>query len=116
MVKYIVKSYRRSDGTLVHKHSSRSIGRGRSRGRKTGIFSRSKGYRPFISKKRSGKLGSPGFLSKSKTRQHKILDGCMKKYGKRSCLGSVNVLKLNKIIFKKYGPVLKELSKYVSDK
>lgn len=41
---------------------------------------------------REGKLGGPGYLDRSASARHKILDGCVKKYGYRSCLGSIQAL------------------------
>ncbi len=42
--------------------------------------------------KRPGKLGGKGFMSKSVEQQHRILNGCVSRYGYRSCLGSVMLL------------------------
>ncbi len=42
--------------------------------------------------KRPGKLGGKGFMSKSVDQQHRILNGCVSRYGYRSCLGSVMLL------------------------
>ena len=86
------KAYRRSDGTRVKATTYRikdvgTKGR-RSRGSKSGRYSKQKRW---ISRK--GKLGGPGYLSKSDAERHKILDACVRKYGYRSCLGSVMVLR-----------------------
>jgi hypothetical protein len=92
---------------------SRVITTGRSRGSKTGIFSRRRGYRPWISKSRSGKLGS-GFLTDMTQKQRKkSLNRCIKRYGTRSCLGSVNVLNRNRSIAKKYSSEIKSSLKYL---
>lgn len=41
---------------------------------------------------RPGKLGGKGFVSKPQAEQRKILRGCMRRHGYRSCLGSVMLL------------------------
>lgn len=66
--------------------------------------------------KRSGKLGGPGFLHKSPKRQKTLLNKCVKKYGYRSCLGSVMVLERNSVIRKKYGNSLKRMRTYLKEK
>src|SRR3990172_4886132 len=105
---YLRKGYTRKDGTRVKATWVKLPGKGRSRGRKTGgKFSRSRGYKPWITRK--GKLGGEGFLSKSASTQHKILDKCVKDWGYRSCLGSVMVLSRNKDIKVKYGAKLNAL-------
>lgn len=62
--------------------------------------------------KRKGKLGGPGFLSKSRKTQKRLIDKCKRRYGKRSCLGSVMVLERSSILKKKYGDTLKSLHRY----
>jgi hypothetical protein len=109
MVTYRRKSYTRSDGTRVKSSVVHAKGSGRSRGRKTG--GRFKSKKSWIT--REGKLGGSGFLSKSASVQHKLLDKCVKKYGYRSCLGSVMVLNRNKTIKAKYGKKLKALMEYL---
>jgi hypothetical protein len=112
---YWRKGYTRSDGTRVKGTWVRLPGRGRSRGRKTGgPYSRAKGYKPWIT--REGKLGGAGFLEKSASAQHKLLDKCVKKYGYRSCLGSVMVLNRNKDIKRKHGKKLTALRNYLKKK
>ena len=49
-----------------------------------------KGTEPLITRK--GKLGGEGYTKKSTTQRHKLLEDCNKKYGYRSCLGSLQVL------------------------
>ena len=49
-----------------------------------------------------GKLGGPGYLKKSATERHKILDRCVKREGYRECLGHVQALSVfGKHTFKK---------------
>lgn len=43
---------------------------------------------------RSGKLGGPGYLNRSAATRQKILRGCVKKYGYRSCLGSIQAMEV----------------------
>jgi hypothetical protein len=75
---------------------------------------KSKQVKPWIT--RSGKLGGPGFLSKPSTVQYKLLDNCVKKYGYKSCLGSVIVLMRNQKIYKHYKTELMELKNYLKYK
>lgn len=49
-----------------------------------------KGTKPLI--QREGKLGGPGYTTKPQAERHKLLERCQKKYGYRSCLGSLQVL------------------------
>ncbi len=67
--------------------------------------------------KRKGKMGGKGFLTSfSKTKQHKVIDKCVKKHGYKSCLGSILVLSKNKKVNKKYGSVIKDLKNYTVKK
>lgn len=47
-----------------------------------------------IKAKREGKLGGPGYLSKSDAARRKLLRACVKKWGYRSCLGSIVALEV----------------------
>lgn len=49
-----------------------------------------KGTKPLI--QREGKLGGPGYTTKPERERHMLLGKCEKKYGYRSCLGSLQVL------------------------
>lgn len=51
---------------------------------------------------REGKLGGPGYLTKSEAARRKILDECVSRWGYRSCLGSIMALERNRKIAKKY--------------
>jgi hypothetical protein len=109
------KSYRRKDGTRVKSTTYRKKSAGRSRGNKSSSrYSRKRGYSPWIT--RSGKLGGKGFLSKSSTVQHKLLDSCVKKYGYKSCLGSIMVLMKSRNIDINYGAKLTSLKNYLKRK
>jgi len=77
-------------------------------------MARKRSRSPWI--RRTGKLGGKGFLSKSPTTQRKILSGCVKKYGYRSCLGSVMVLNRNRSIRSKHGSKINSLVKYLKGK
>jgi hypothetical protein len=44
---------------------------------------------------RKGKLGGPGYTKRSSRDRHAILNKCVKEYGYRSCLGSLQVLLRN---------------------
>jgi len=105
MVTYWRKGYTKSDGTRVKGTWVKIKTSGRSRGRSTdGRYSASKGYSRWITHK--GKLGGPGYLSKSSSTRHKLLSKCVSEYGYRSCLGSVMVLTRNRSVNKKHGHVL----------
>ena len=65
---------------------------------------------------RKGKLGGKGFLTKPAREQHKLLDGCVKKYGYRSCLGSVMVLNRNREIKSLHGKKIDSLKNYLRKK
>ena len=116
MVKYYVKSFTREDGNRVKGHWVERKSSGMSRGRKSpsAKYSVSKGYKPWIT--REGKLGGRGFISKSPSSQHKLLISCVKKYGYRSCLGSLMVLNRNKTIKQRHGAVLDDLKSYLKRK
>ena len=75
---------------------------------------RSKSHKPWIT--RPGKLGGPGFLKGSKTRQLRSLRNCVKKYGYRSCLGSIMVLERSQKIRQKYGLRLFHLRSWMKRK
>lgn len=88
------KSYTRKDGVYVKATTYCITDRGtpgkQSRGARGGAHSKEK---PWI--QREGKLGGPGYLSKTAAARHKLLDSCVSEYGYASCLGSVNVLNRN---------------------
>jgi hypothetical protein len=110
------KSYVKKNGTKVKATSYRIKSSGRGRGDKTrsAKFSRSKGYNKWIT--RPGKLGGRGFLSKSSTEQHRLLDKCVKEYGYKSCLGSVLVLNRSQSIRRSYGTKIDKLKNYLQTK
>lgn len=81
---------------------------GRSRGRK------GSGTKPWIQRK--GKLGGAGFLSKAPPMQKVLLDQCVRKYGYRSCLGSIMVLQRSELLEARYGRKLAELKQYILSK
>jgi hypothetical protein len=62
---------------------------------------------------RPGKLGGPGFLSKSSSEQHRLLDKCVREYGYRSCLGSIMVLQRSRAINSAHGAKLNSLKNYL---
>jgi hypothetical protein len=76
----------------------------RARGGTKGYFA---GTRPWITRK--GKLGGPGFLTKSRSEQKALLDACVAEYGYRSCLGSITVLERSTAIRAKHGKTLAAL-------
>jgi hypothetical protein len=65
---------------------------------------------------REGKLGGPGYLSKSQAQRRKILDKCVKQYGYRSCLGSVMVLNRNRTIAARHGAKIDADKEYLKKK
>jgi hypothetical protein len=65
---------------------------------------------------RPGKLGGPGFLSKSSSEQHRLLNKCVKEYGYRSCLGSIMVLQRSRSINRAHGSKLNSLKNYLKNK
>tara|TARA_B100000674_G_C37790670_1_gene891595 strand:+ start:27 stop:518 length:492 start_codon:yes stop_codon:yes gene_type:complete len=66
--------------------------------------------------KRKGKLGGPGFLSKSKGEQHRLLDDAVQKYGYRSTLGSIMALERSTTIEQRHGEELEELRNWLRGK
>ena len=107
---YYRKPYTRADGTRVKgawvpattfKRTDVGSKGVRSRGAKQGLFSKKKGYKPWIT--REGKLGGPGYFSKPAATRHRILNECVRGYGYRSCLGSLMVLNRSRELKKKYG-------------
>ena len=50
-------------------------------------------HAPWIT--REGKLGGPGYTKRTAKARHALLNKCVKGYGYRSCLGSLQVLLLN---------------------
>jgi hypothetical protein len=88
--------------------------RSRSKGRSMRRSRRRSGSSQWIT--RPGKLGGPGFLSKSSKDQHRLLDKCVREYGYRSCLGSVMVLQRSRSINSKYGSKLNSLKNYLKRK
>jgi hypothetical protein len=102
-MKYWRKAYTRSDGTRVRGSWITVETSGRSRS-----------HSPWITRK--GKLGGPGYLSKSSTERHRLLSKCVVKYGYRSCLGSVTVLSRNRTIKAKYESKLKQDREWLKSK
>lgn len=88
----------------------------RSRGTLKGPFSKRRGYKSWISHKREGKLGGKGYLGKPMTQRRVYLDKCVRKYGYRSCLGSIMVLERNSSLKKAYGSKLKADRNYLKNK
>jgi hypothetical protein len=86
----------------------------RSRSRSRSKSRKSPSSRKWITRK--GKLGGKGFLSKSSSEQHKLLTKCVKKYGYRSCLGSVMVLSRNRDIQAVHGAKINKLKKWLKEK
>jgi hypothetical protein len=93
---YHRKAYTRADGTRVAATDvppsefcieDRGAPGVVSRGAKSGPH---KGEPAWIT--HEGKLGGPGYTSKTQKERRKILDRCVKRDGYRSCLGSVMVL------------------------
>lgn len=82
-----------------------------SRGAKAGPHS---GEAKWIQRK--GKLGGAGYTEKSAASRHKILDACVKKYGYRSCLGSIMVLERDSEISSKAKAALKADRAYLERK
>lgn len=114
-MKYWRKAYTRSDGTRVQGTWVTVKTSGRSRGRKTGgRYSVKKGYSPWITRK--GKLGGPGYLSKSSTERHRLLSKCVSEYGYRSCLGSVMVLSRNRSVQAVHGSKLTQDREWLKNK
>ena len=120
---YYRKAYTRADGTRVKgawvpatTFKIKNVGsKGvRSRGAKQGSFSKKKGYKPWIT--REGKLGGPGYFSKSAAQRHKILNQCVKGYGYRSCLGSLMVLNRSSTLKSKYGRTINADKNYLKGK
>lgn len=114
---YQRKPYKRKDGTLVEgtyvpptEFCIEDPGKPgiRSRGAKSGPYAEEK---PWI--QREGKLGGPGYTSKSAKERHKILDKCVKQYGYRSCLGSIMVLLRDSEISSKVRKKLDSDKKYL---
>ncbi len=116
---YTRKGYTKKDGTRVKPTKvpascikDRGTPGERSRGAKGGVFPNEE---PWIT--HEGKLGGPGYTSKSAKERHKILDKCVKgKWGYRSCLGSIMVLLRNTEISAKVRKVLEADKKYLMDK
>lgn len=73
------KGYRRKDGTYVKSTCIEDRG--------------APGKGPdIIPIEHEGKLGGPGYLEKSERTRHGLLNKCVKKWGYKSCLGSINAL------------------------
>lgn len=103
------KSYLRKDGKRVKATSyKRKVSVGRSRGSKYGKY---KNETKWIN--RQGKLGGHGYLSKSEQERRRLLRRCVKKYGYKSCLGSIIALERSSIIKSKYGPKLQKDREYL---
>lgn len=65
---------------------------------------------------RKGKLGGPGYTKKTDRQRHAILNKCVKEYGYRSCLGSLQVLLRNSEISPKVRKTLKGDIAWLKDK
>jgi len=107
-----VKSYsymRNGRHVYVPSHITHYTGSRRSRGSKSALLE-FRGVRPWITRK--GKLGGPGFFKKSLSMQKDLLTQCIKKYGRRSCLGSVRVLGIPKRSMS-LRPRIATLSRYI---
>ena len=113
------KSYYRRDGTFVSaakvsaaKYRIADMGRrGKtSRGAKSpgAVYGKEQ---PWITQ--SGKLGGPGYLSKSTAERHRLLDRCVREYGYRSCLGSVIVLMRSRAIMDRHATKLNSDKDYM---
>jgi hypothetical protein len=93
---YVRKAYTRSDGVRVKRarvpktsfliDDPGKVGR-RARGAKAGPY---KGQKAWI--RREGKIGGPGYTTRSATDRHRDLNRAVGKYGYRSTLGSLQVL------------------------
>lgn len=108
------KAYTTKSGTSVKATTVRarcSPGSGRARGRKHGGPFR--GTKPWVRPERAGKLGGPGYLSKSDAQRHQHLDNCIRQWGYRSCLGSIMVLERSRAIKDKYGAKLLKDREYL---
>src|SRR3990167_6898382 len=70
-----------------------------------------KSSEPWITMK--GKLGGRGFLSRPSSEQHSILRKCVKNYGYKSCLGSIQALERSRKIKHKYGSKLSSLRHWI---
>jgi hypothetical protein len=103
-------------GAYVRPHRARLLSSGKSRGIKSpGRYSAKKGYSRWI--KKQGKLGGSGFLTKfSRYQQKTSLDRCVGKYGYRSCLGSLLILKKPKNRNMVFEPVINDLVRYMKRK
>lgn len=104
------KGYRRSDGAWVDPTSYCAPGSGMSRGRKT-RGAPHEGGSPWITDE--GNLGGPGYMSKTATERHAILDRCVDEHGYRSCLGSIQVLMRNRALYARHKRVLDSDNKYL---
>ncbi len=70
--------------------------------------------RPWITK--DGKLTGAAFLTKSVTQRHRMLDGCVKKYSYRSCVGTLQTLYRDSGSSITQGRKLDQDRKYLVDK
>jgi len=62
---------------------------------------------------RPGKLGGSGYMKKSTVERHALLDDCVDKWGYRSCLGSIEVLKRNRQVYGDHKALLDADSDYL---
>lgn len=65
---------------------------------------------------KEGKLGGGGYLHKSQSERHAILNKCVKQYGYRSCLGSIMVLERSTKLREMYGQKLSKDRQYLVNK
>lgn len=73
--------------------------------------SKKKSYKKWLTYK--GKLGGPGYLTRSKDDREKLLKSCVYRHGYRSCLGSLTAMKRNKNTQQKFNPELESNSVYL---
>ncbi len=115
---YNREGYTRKDGTRVKKTRVPPAcieDRGRpgetSRGAKGGKY---EDEEPWIT--REGKLGGPGYAKKPAKERRKYLARCVKKFGYRSCLGSLMVVLRDTEISKSVRKVFEADKKWLMDK
>lgn len=70
--------------------------------------------KPWIT--RPGKLGGKGFLARPQSERRRILDNCVRRYGYRSCLGSLQVLEHNRAIAEAHSAEIDSDTAYLKEK
>jgi len=113
-MKHWIKGYVQKDGTHVKGRWITTKSTRKSRKRTPKRRYPAKKSRSLISRK--GKLGGPGYMSKSPKVRHELLNKCVTKYGYRSCLGSVLVLKHYHSANRKFAPVINSDAKWLKNK